>query len=71
MTILRLLIVAFLFQTTSCAVRGNSAHKLNGEDAEVVAETDEDKDVDADPYVDGELDVHVDAHVRVNAKFKI
>ncbi len=69
MTILRLLIVVFLFQTTSCAVRGNSVHKLNGTDAEVVAEADADKDVDAEdveitPESLGDVDVSPEASMK-------
>jgi membrane-bound lytic murein transglycosylase D len=69
MTFLRLLVLAFLFQTTSCAVKGNSALRKNDDSVDVAYDGDEDKDVDAEdveitPESLGDVDVSPETSVK-------
>ncbi len=69
MMFLRLLILAFLFQTTSCAVRGHSKLKTSGDLSEVATADEQDKDVDAEdveitPESLGEVDVSAEVSTK-------
>jgi membrane-bound lytic murein transglycosylase D len=69
MMILRLLVLAFLFQTTSCAVKGNRSLGKGDDSVDVAYDGDEDKDVDAEdveitPESLGDVDVSPETSLK-------